>query len=63
MRRLEQRGFEVWPVNPSGLARPDRRKSDVLECQRLQQLMGMGLLRRSHRPEESVCGAAGQLPR
>ena len=52
---LDERGFDVWLVNPTGLARPDRRKSDVLDCQWLQQLMSLGLLTRSHRPDDSVC--------
>ena len=52
---LDARGFDVWLVNPVGLARPDRRKSDILDCQWLQQLMSLGLLRKSHRPADAVC--------
>ena len=52
---LESAGFEVWLVNPRGVKRPDGRKSDVLDCQWLQQLMSFGLLSRSHRPTEAYC--------
>ena len=52
---LDGQGFDVWLVNPVGLARPDRRKSDVLDCQWLQQLMSLGLLRKSHRPADAIC--------
>ncbi len=34
---LERRGFEAGLADPVGLARPDRRKSDVPDCRRLQQ--------------------------
>ena len=53
---LDGCGFEVWLVNPAGQARPDLRKSDVLDCQWLRQLMSLGLLKRSHRPEDAICG-------
>ena len=52
---LESAGFEVWLVNPRGVKRPDGRKSDVLDCQWLQQLMSFGLLTRSHRPTDAYC--------
>ena len=52
---LESAGFEVWLVNPRGVKRPDGRKSDVLDCQWLQQLMSFGLLSRSYRPTEAYC--------
>ncbi len=52
---LDARGFEVWLVNPTGLQRPDRRKSDVLDCQWIQQLMSLGMLKRSHRPADEIC--------
>ena len=52
---LDARGFEVWLVNPTGLQRPDRRKSDVLDCQWIQQLMSLGMLKRSHRPADAIC--------
>ena len=32
---LDAQGFDMWLVNPAGLVRPDRRKSDVLDCQML----------------------------
>ena len=52
---LDAAGFDVWLVNPVGLARPDRRKSDVLDCQWIQQLMSLGLLQKSHRPTDEIC--------
>ncbi len=52
---LDGAGFDVWLVNPAGLARPDRRKSDVLDCQWIQQLMSLGMLKRSHRPPDRIC--------
>ena len=52
---LDAQGFDVWLVNPVGLARPDRRKSDVLDCQWIQQLMSLGMLKRSHRPADRIC--------
>ena len=52
---LDAGGFDVWLVNPVGLARPDRRKSDVLDCQWIQQLMSLGMLKRSHRPVDRIC--------
>ncbi len=52
---LDAQGFDMWLVNPAGLVRPDGRKSDVLDCQRLQQLMSLGLLSKSHRPTDAIC--------
>ena len=47
---LEERGFEVCLVNPRHLKNVPGRKTDVLDCQWLQQLHSFGLLRGSFRP-------------
>ena len=52
---LEERGFEVLLVNARHVKNVSGRKSDVLECQRLQQLHAYGLLQGSFRPCEAVC--------
>lgn len=52
---LEERGFEVRLVNPRHLKNVPGRKSDVLDCQWLQQLHTFGLLLGSFRPEQHIC--------
>lgn len=52
---LEELGFEVRLVNPKHLKNVPGRKSDVLDCQWLQQLHTFGLLSGSFRPEQQVC--------
>lgn len=52
---LERRGFEVKLVEPSRLKHVPGRKSDVLDCQWIQQLHTFGLLSGSFRPEDSIC--------
>lgn len=52
---LEQRGFEVYLVNARHLKNVTGRKTDVLDCQWLQQLHTYGLLRASFRPSEQIC--------
>lgn len=51
---LESRGFEVLLVNASHLRNVPGRKSDVKDCQWLQQLHSYGLLRGSFRPPQEV---------
>ena len=51
---LDAQGFDMWLVNPAGLARPDRRESDVLDCQWLQRLMSLGLLSKSNRSTDAI---------
>jgi transposase len=48
---LEQQGFEVLLVNASHVRNVPGRKSDVLDCQWIQRLHSVGLLRGSVRPE------------
>jgi hypothetical protein len=52
---LESRGFEVLLVDPRRLKSVPGRKTDVLDCQWLQQLHTFGLLSGAFRPEEHVC--------
>lgn len=52
---LESRGFPVRLVNARHVKNVSGRKSDVLDCQWLQQLMSYGLLNGSFRPSEAIC--------
>lgn len=52
---LEARGFEVKLVNAHHIKTVPGRKSDVLDCQWLQQLHSYGLLAGSFRPDEQIC--------
>ena len=52
---LESRGFTVLLVNARHVKNVSGRKSDVLDCQWLQQLMTYGLLSGAFRPGDAVC--------
>ena len=52
---LEVRGIEVHLVNAQHVHHVPGRKSDVLDCQWLQYLHSVGLLKASFRPEQAVC--------
>ena len=52
---LESRGLDVKLVNARHVKNVPGRKSDVLDCQWLQQLHTYGLLRGAFRPAEQVC--------
>jgi len=52
---LDARGFTVLLVNARHVKNVSGRKSDVLDCQWLQQLMSYGLLRGAFRPSDGVC--------
>lgn len=52
---LESRGFTVLLVNARHVKNVSGRKSDVLDCQWLQQLMTYGLLSGAFRPADEVC--------
>ena len=52
---LESRGFHVLLVNARHVKNVSGRKSDVLDCQWLQQLMTYGLLSGAFRPTDAVC--------
>jgi len=52
---LEAHGFEVCLVNAQHVKNVPGRKSDVLDCQWLQYLHSVGLLRASFRPPSEIC--------
>ncbi len=52
---LEERGFKVYLVNAHYLKSVPGRKSDVSDCQWIQYLHSVGLLRASFRPPEAIC--------
>ena len=52
---LETRGFTVCLVNARHVKNVPGRKTDVLDCQWLQYLHSVGLLRGSFRPPDQVC--------
>lgn len=52
---LEQRGFEVVLVDARRLKTVPGRKTDVLDCQWLQQLHTYGLLAGAFRPDDATC--------
>jgi transposase len=52
---LESHGFEVLLVDPRRLKSVPGRKTDVVDCQWLQQLHTYGLLSGAFRPTEQVC--------
>jgi transposase len=52
---LEEAGFEVLLVDARQARHVPGRKSDVQDCQWLQQLHSYGLLRAAFRPEDSIC--------
>lgn len=58
---LDERGFQVYLVNPRHLKSVPGRKTDVLDCQWLQQLHTYGLLQGSFRPADQVCALRAYL--
>ena len=52
---LEARGFDVNLVNAQHVKNVTGRKTDILDCQWIQQLHTYGLLRPSFRPPEHIC--------
>lgn len=58
---LESRGFAVQLVNARHVKNVPGRKTDVLDCQWLQQLHTYGLLQGSFRPPELVCALRAYL--
>lgn len=53
--KIQGAGIEVVLANAKAVKHVPGRKSDVQDCQWLQQLHSYGLLRGSFRPEERVC--------
>jgi transposase len=56
---LERRGFTVYLVNARHVKNVSGRKSDVMDCQWLQQLMSYGLLSGAFRPADEICAIRG----
>ena len=52
---LEQRGLEVCPINARHVKNVSGRKTDVSDCQWLQDLHSVGLLQASFRPAQQFC--------
>ena len=52
---LERAGFEVMLVPPRMTKQIAGRKSDVLDCQWIWQLLSYGLLRGAFRPGDAIC--------
>jgi transposase len=52
---LASRGFDVHLVNARHVKSVSGRKSDVLDCQWLRELMSYGLLKGAFRPAQEVC--------
>lgn len=52
---LETCGFEVFLVNASHVKNVPGRKSDVSDCQWIQYLHSVGLLKASFRPPDEIC--------
>lgn len=58
---LESYGFEVFLVNAKHVKNVPGRKTDVQDCQWLQYLHSVGLLRGSFRPAQDVCSIRSLL--
>lgn len=58
---LEQEGFEVYLVNARHVKNVSGRKSDVLDCQWIQQLHSYGLLSASFQPDELTRSLRGYM--
>lgn len=54
-QKLERAGLEVVLVNARHLKRVPGRKTDLLDCQWLQQMHSYGLLSGSFRPTDDIC--------
>ncbi|PSB64302.1 hypothetical protein C7B61_12395 [filamentous cyanobacterium CCP1] len=52
---LEARGFEVYLVNAHYIKNVTGKKTDILDCQWIQQLLTYGLLHKSFRPDDATC--------
>lgn len=58
---LEARGFEVCLVNARHVKNVPGRRTDVSDCQWLQFLHSVGLLRASYRPDQEICAIRSLL--
>lgn len=61
MQILEVRGFEVFLVNARYAKNVPGRRTDVCDCQWLQYLHSVGLLKASFRPSPEVCAVRSLL--
>src|SRR5262245_60665848 len=61
MQILETRGLEVYLVNAKHAKNVPGRRTDVSDCQWLQYLHSVGLLRASFRPPQDVCAIRSLL--
>jgi transposase len=61
VQKLEQAGIEVVLANARHLKHVPGRKSDVKDCQWIQQLHGYGLLNGSFRPTQDICALRSLL--
>lgn len=61
MQILESRGLEVYLVNARYAKNVPGRKTDISDCQWLQYLHSVGLLRASFRPGPEVCAVRSLL--
>ena len=58
---LDAYGFEVFLVNARHVKNVPGRKTDVLDCQWIQYLHSVGLLRGSFRPDQEICAVRSLL--
>jgi transposase len=58
---LEERGVEVFLVNARHVKNVPGRRTDVSDCQWLQFLHSVGLLKPSYRPDQEVCAIRSLL--
>lgn len=58
---LEARGLEVYLVNARHVRNVPGRRTDVSDCQWLQFLHSVGLLKASYRPAQAVCAVRSLL--
>jgi transposase len=61
MQILETRGLEVYLVNAKHVKNVPGRRTDVSDCQWLQYLHSVGLLRASFRPTQDICAIRSLL--
>jgi transposase len=61
MQILETRGLQVYLVNAKHVKNVPGRRTDVSDCQWLQYLHSVGLLRASFRPGDEICAVRSLL--
>ena len=58
---LEERGFQVYLVNARQLKNVSGKKTDILDCQWIQQLHTYGLLQPAFRPPAEICAVRAMV--